>query len=77
MENNRSYPLNMHREVYQAFKQIAAMKGLTMKDAIKSALGLYIADNINIITINPKESANDKDEQTAGTSTNNQLSDKE
>lgn len=54
-ERSKCYPIQLDRRVYAAFKAIAQIKGITMKEAIRSALGLYISDNIyqlDIIQVN-------------------------
>jgi len=55
MSKSKCYPLQLDRRVYAAFKSIAQIKGITMKEAIRSALGLYISDNIyqlDIVQVN-------------------------
>lgn len=51
----KCYPLQLDKRIYAAFKAIAQIKGITMKEAIRDALGLYISDNIyqlDIVQVN-------------------------
>ena len=63
MSKSKCYPLQLDRRVYAAFKAIAQIKGITMKEAIRDALGLYISDNIyqlDIIQVNKNLLAEEK-----------------
>ena len=54
-ERSKCYPIQLDKRIYAAFKAIAQIKGITMKEAIRSALGLYISDNIyqlDIVQVN-------------------------
>ena len=52
---NKTYPLILDSRVYDILKDVAAAKGITMKQVIRSALALYIADNIMSLSITSKE----------------------
>ena len=51
---NKNYPLSMDPRIYEALKVIAKAKGITIKQVLVNAIGLYIADNI-ILLIPPEE----------------------
>ncbi len=55
MSQSKCYPLQLDKRIYAAFKAIAQIKGITIKEAIRDALGLYISDNIyqlDIVQVN-------------------------
>ena len=55
MSRSKCYPIQLDKRIYAAFKAIAQIKGITMKEAIRDALGLYISDNIyqlDIVQVN-------------------------
>ncbi len=48
-QQNKCYPMTMDGKVYDTFKAIAQAKSITVKTAIRDALGLYLADNLDYI----------------------------
>jgi len=46
---NKNYPLSMDPRIYEALKVIAKAKGITIKQVLVNAIGLYIADNIILL----------------------------
>ena len=53
-EKAKSYPLKIDSQVYEALVYICKQKGITIKDGLRSAIGLLIADNIYLLS--PKDS---------------------
>jgi hypothetical protein len=58
------YPLTIDEKAYEALKALASLKNITMKDALRQAIGLFLADNITLFDLTPKENATD--ENTSG-----------
>ena len=54
------YPLTIDAKAYEALKALAALKNITMKDALRQAIGLFLADNITLFDLTPKENATDE-----------------
>ena len=54
----KSYPLKIDSQVYEALVYICKQKGITIKDGLRSAIGLLIADNIYLLS--QKDSENVK-----------------
>lgn len=54
------YPLTIDEKAYEALKALASLKNITMKDALRQAIGLFLADNITLFDLTPKENATDE-----------------
>ncbi len=50
-KRNKTYPLSMDPEIYNAFRSIAKAQDLTMKEVLRVSLGLYIAHNVHALSI--------------------------
>tara|TARA_R110000772_G_scaffold126961_2_gene234034 strand:+ start:120 stop:338 length:219 start_codon:yes stop_codon:yes gene_type:complete len=48
------YPLSLDPKVYSNLKAIADVKGITIKDALRQAIALLLADNLSMLTITKK-----------------------
>lgn len=57
MAKNKNYPITLDPIVYEALKAIAAAQGKTIKEVVRSGIGLYIADNIRYLSIERKTSS--------------------
>ena len=53
----KSYPLKIDSQVYEALVYICKQKGITIKDGLRSAIGLLIADNIYLLSNKENEKA--------------------
>lgn len=49
------YPLNIDNASYEALKTICEIKKISIKDGLRNAISLLIADNLSIITISSIE----------------------
>lgn len=49
------YPLKIDEAVYENLKALAEAKGISIKAALRQAIGLLLADNLTTITITSNE----------------------
>ena len=48
-QNSKVYPLKMDSNVYLALQKLCKAKGITVKEGLRTAIGLFLADNINLL----------------------------
>jgi len=46
---SKVYPLKMDCNVYLALQTLCKAKGITVKEGLRSAISLFIADNMNLL----------------------------
>jgi len=54
---SKTYPLKLDSQVYDNLKALCAIKGITIKDGLRQAIALLLADNLTLIEVTPKENA--------------------
>tara|TARA_R110002110_G_scaffold276539_1_gene491886 strand:+ start:838 stop:1077 length:240 start_codon:yes stop_codon:yes gene_type:complete len=46
---SKVYPLKMDSNIYLALQTLCKAKGITLKEGLRSAISLFIADNMNLL----------------------------
>ena len=47
----KCYPLKMEVPLYEALKKVAHYKGITIKQALRNAIGMYMIDNVEYLRV--------------------------
>ena len=56
---SKVYPLKLDEQVYKNLKALCSAKGITIKDGLRQAIGLLLADNLTLIELTPKKNTTD------------------